>query len=116
MIWTPRRFNTAADGLVRSARCPREGGDAAWAMKERAARNELEISGGLVMAADAGATDLKVSAGGAVFSRRGTLLFAWRQARRRGVEEDVDINAEEAAAFALVLSAGRAALEGEWHR
>ena len=68
------------------------------------------------MFADAGATDHEVSAGGAIFSQRGVLLFAWRQVRWRGAEEDVDINAEEGAALAFALAAGLAAASGAWHR
>ena len=68
------------------------------------------------MSADAGATDRAVSAGGAIFSLRGVLLFAWRQVRRRRTEEEVDINAEEGAALAFALAAGLAAASGAWHR
>ena len=42
--------------------------------------------------------------------------FAWRQVRPRSGEEEVDVNAEEAAALAVALTAGLAALEGAWPR
>ena len=96
LVWAPRRFNKAADGLVNLARSD-GGGRGAWLRM-----TPWGATGGqdLVAMADAGATDCLVSMGGAILTRGiQDIQAVWMDVRSRGPGETPNVNEEEAVAL-----------------
>ena len=82
-----------------------------------ATRAELARNEGVVITADAGATETLISGGGAIFARNtGRLILCFRWVMARSPGQEVDVNEWEARTMAMALEATSLALREEWRR